>query len=315
MFKAAFASRRGLIPVDAWYEWQTTPEGKKPFAFALHDRTPITLGGIWEGWRPEGTGKVLRTFCLITTTPNAIAAEVHDRMPVSVQQEDWLVWLGEREGDASSLLRPAPDEYVEAWPVSPCSKRVVNNGPGLLKPVFSYRRVKGKHAMSPQKIGLISDTHGLLRPEAVDALRGSDVILHAGDIGKREILIELERLAPVAAIKGNVDKGAWCADVPDTAAVRLAGPTVAYMIHSVADLDVDLEAEGYQFVISGHSHKSGFHWEEGVLFINPGSAGPRRFSLPVTVARLVIDGDDVDVEIVELPVEGRLRSLQRRPSR
>lgn len=133
MFRGAFASRRCLVPVDAWYEWQTTPRGKQPYAFARHDRGPIALAGLWEGWKAEGTGKVLRTFTLVTTTPNRVAAKIHDRMPVVVAPEKWPIWLGEQEGDASELLGPAPDDFVESWPVSPLLNKVANNDPALLK--------------------------------------------------------------------------------------------------------------------------------------------------------------------------------------
>nr|WP_295744933.1 SOS response-associated peptidase [uncultured Acidocella sp.] len=132
MFRSAFASRRCLVPVDAWYEWQATGAGKQPYAFARPDREPIALAGIWEGWKAEGTGKVLRTFTLITTTPNQVAARVHDRMPVVVLREDWPVWLGEEAGQAAQLLRPAPEDFIESWAVSPLLNKVKNNGPALL---------------------------------------------------------------------------------------------------------------------------------------------------------------------------------------
>jgi putative phosphoesterase len=132
-------------------------------------------------------------------------------------------------------------------------------------------------------VGLISDTHGLLRPEALRALEGSDLIIHAGDVGKPEILDELRALAPVVAVRGNVDRDEWAAALPLTAAAE-AGPAVIYVLHDIQQ--VDPVAAGYHVVISGHSHKPSRSKRGGVLYINPGSAGPRRFKLPLTVARL-----------------------------
>jgi putative phosphoesterase len=150
-------------------------------------------------------------------------------------------------------------------------------------------------------VGLISDTHGLLRPEAVEALRGSDFIIHAGDIGDPKVLEGLSRLAPVTAIRGNVDRGAWASALPDTEVLQ-AGDTFIYVVHNVADLDLDPSAAGFRAVVSGHSHSPGQREKEGVLFVNPGSAGPRRFSLPVAVGRLLIDGTSVIAELIELDV-------------
>jgi putative phosphoesterase len=140
------------------------------------------------------------------------------------------------------------------------------------------------------KIGVISDTHGLLRPQAVSALAGVDHILHAGDIGELQILEELRKIAPVTAIRGNVDKSAYFRFLPETDAVELAGKTF-YLIHSVKDLDLKPEAAGFAGVISGHSHKPLTEWKNGVLYFNPGSAGPRRFTLPISLGRLeILDG-------------------------
>ena len=134
-------------------------------------------------------------------------------------------------------------------------------------------------------IGLISDTHGLLRPEALDALQGSDLIIHAGDVGKPEIIDQLRALAPAVAVRGNTDKSDWAAQLPETAIVE-AGPAVIYVIHDIGQLDLDPAAAGFNVVVSGHSHKPGQTERNGVMYVNPGSAGPRRFRLPVTVARL-----------------------------
>jgi uncharacterized protein len=153
--------------------------------------------------------------------------------------------------------------------------------------------------MALLKVGLISDTHGLLRPEAMAALAGSDFIIHAGDIGDPKVLEGLSRLAPVTAIRGNVDRGAWASSLPDTEVLQ-AGDAFIYVVHNVDDLDPG--AAGFQAVVSGHSHSPGQREKDGVLFVNPGSAGPRRFSLPIAAGRLVIDGTQVTAEIIELDV-------------
>jgi len=148
-------------------------------------------------------------------------------------------------------------------------------------------------------LGLISDTHGLLREEAVSALRGSDLILHAGDVGAPEILETLRNLAPVVAVRGNVDTGEWAQALPLKEAIS-AGPAMIYMIHILNDLDMNPAAGGFQIVVSGHSHKPGQSEKDGVIYINPGSAGPRRFYLPVTVARLDLGRRPWKVEFIEL---------------
>jgi putative phosphoesterase len=148
-------------------------------------------------------------------------------------------------------------------------------------------------------IGLISDTHGLLRDEALEALRGSELIIHAGDVGKPEILTALRQLAPVIAVKGNVDTAAWASELPATAIID-AGHATIYILHDVHELDLDPTAAGIQIVVSGHSHKPSHTERSGVLYINPGSAGPRRFQLPVTVARLDLALKPWTVEFVDL---------------
>ena len=148
-------------------------------------------------------------------------------------------------------------------------------------------------------IGVISDTHGLLRPEALAVLRGSDHIIHAGDIGAAGILEQLWLIAPVTAIRGNVDKEAWARTLPQTEVLEVAGISI-YILHDRAQLDLKPEAAGFRVVVSGHSHAPKHEVRSGVLYFNPGSAGPRRFKLPVTIGRLVIDGDDVRPEIVRL---------------
>src|SRR5580704_5670343 len=150
-----------------------------------------------------------------------------------------------------------------------------------------------------QIIGLISDTHGLLRPEALRALEGSDLIIHAGDVGGPEILEELGRLAPVVAVKGNVDTDAWCADLPETA-VAETGSALIYVLHDVKALDMKPVTAGIAMVVSGHSHKPLSEEKEGVLYVNPGSAGPRRFNLPVTVARVDLRQKPWRVDFIDL---------------
>ncbi len=151
------------------------------------------------------------------------------------------------------------------------------------------------------QIGVISDTHGLLRPEAVRALEGSERIVHAGDVGDPEILKELERIAPVSAVRGNVDRGALAQSLPATEVVTVGGVDL-YVLHILEDLDLDPAAAGFAAVIYGHTHKPSSTVRNGVLYLNPGSAGPQRFTLPVTVARLTVHGRRVADEIVELEI-------------
>ena len=149
------------------------------------------------------------------------------------------------------------------------------------------------------RIGAISDTHGLLRPEAIAALRGSDRILHAGDVGDPGILDRLRELAPVTAVRGNVDRGPWAAALPETELVEVAGLSI-YLIHDLGHLDLKPEAAGIRVVIYGHSHQPKIEEKNGVLFFNPGSAGPRRFHLPVSLGKLEIEKGTVRNEIVNL---------------
>ena len=149
-------------------------------------------------------------------------------------------------------------------------------------------------------IGVISDTHGLLRPEALAAMRGVEHILHAGDVGDIAILEKLREIAPVTAIRGNVDVSGPCADLPATDVVELGGK-LFYVVHSVNDLDIDPVAAGVAMVVSGHSHKASVSVRKDVVFFNPGSAGPRRFSLPVTVGFVTVE-DGVEASVMELAV-------------
>jgi uncharacterized protein len=149
-------------------------------------------------------------------------------------------------------------------------------------------------------IGVISDTHGLMRPEALAALRDVEHILHAGDVGDVAILEALQKIAPVTAIRGNVDTSGRCAELPATDAVEL-GDKLFYLVHSVHDLDINPAAAGIAMVVSGHSHKASVKVRDGVVFFNPGSAGPRRFSLPVTVGFVTVE-DGVEASVMELTV-------------
>src|SRR6185369_2138894 len=146
--------------------------------------------------------------------------------------------------------------------------------------------------------GIISDTHGLLRPEALKALQGVDRILHGGDVGNAEVLEALREIAPVVAVRGNNDKGSWADDLPQWEVAELEGVFV-YMIHNLQEMDIS-PSGSFQVVVSGHSHKPSVEERRGVLYINPGSAGPRRFSLPITIALLRVTGDQATAEILEL---------------
>jgi putative phosphoesterase len=158
-------------------------------------------------------------------------------------------------------------------------------------------------------VGVISDTHGLLRPEALDLLRGSEHIIHAGDLGEPEIIPALERIAPVTAIRGNIDKDAWAQRFPETQVVELGGLHF-YVIHDLNALDLNPKAAGFAAVISGHSHQAKQETKDGVLYFNPGSAGPKRFKLPVTLGRLEIADGRLLGKILEirLPVTSAPRS-------
>ena len=148
-------------------------------------------------------------------------------------------------------------------------------------------------------IGVISDTHGLLRPEAVDALRGVSQILHAGDVGAPEVLETLRTIAPVKAVRGNVDLEGWARGLPLNEVVEVDGVSI-YMLHILDELDLKPEAAGFGIVIYGHSHVPKSEVKNGVLYFNPGSAGPQRFKLPVTVGKLVVEHGQVTGEIVDI---------------
>ena len=150
-----------------------------------------------------------------------------------------------------------------------------------------------------RKVGVISDTHGLLRPAAMRALEGCGLIVHAGDVGRVEILHELERIAPVVAVRGNVDTESWAHELPLTAVVQ-PGSVQIYLLHNLEDLDLNPAAAGFQVVVSGHSHKPARFEKAGVLYLNPGSAGPRRFDLPISVAHLDFRARPWKVDFIEL---------------
>jgi uncharacterized protein len=152
---------------------------------------------------------------------------------------------------------------------------------------------------NPKTIGLISDTHGLLRPQALRALEGSDMIVHGGDVGDPEILEALKTLAPVFAVRGNVDRDPWAQSLPETEVIEADSITL-YVLHDVHALDLNPATAGFHVIISGHSHKPTRTEHNGVLFLNPGSAGPRRFDLPVTVALLHLDQAPWKIDFVHL---------------
>jgi hypothetical protein len=153
--------------------------------------------------------------------------------------------------------------------------------------------------VSTMKIGIISDTHGLLRPEAVERLAGVGHIIHAGDIGQSDVISGLRRIAPVTAVRGNVDRGEWAAGYPPTELVKLGG-RFFYVLHNLAELDLDPIAAGIAVVVSGHSHRPKIETVDGVVYLNPGSAGPRRFSLPIALATLDLSGKELRPCIVNL---------------
>jgi putative phosphoesterase len=153
--------------------------------------------------------------------------------------------------------------------------------------------------MSEHLIGVISDTHGLLRPKAASALSGVELIIHAGDIGNPQILEALTRIAPVHAVRGNTDRADWAADLPHTRVVEVGGVLI-YVLHELFTLDLDPAAAGFAAVIFGHSHSPHMERKNGVFYLNPGSAGPRRFTLPVTISLLHIEKNSLRVEFIEL---------------
>lgn len=159
-----------------------------------------------------------------------------------------------------------------------------------------------KKAPATRVVGVLSDTHGLLRPEAIRAFEGVDLIIHAGDVGSEEVIRALEKIAPVKAVRGNVDKGEWARRLPTTETVEV-GRALIYVVHDRTALDLDPRV-GFKAVISGHSHRPSATMREGVLYLNPGSAGPRRFKLPVSVARLYVRGESLEARLIELEPVG-----------
>jgi putative phosphoesterase len=152
---------------------------------------------------------------------------------------------------------------------------------------------------STVRIGIISDTHGLLRPEAVERLAGVHHIIHAGDIGRPEVISALRRIAPTTAVRGNVDRGAWAGRYPLTARVKLGGRSF-HVLHNLAELDLDPAAAGIDVIVSGHSHRPKVETVDGVIYLNPGSAGPRRFSLPIALATVELAGDAIRPSILDV---------------
>jgi uncharacterized protein len=151
------------------------------------------------------------------------------------------------------------------------------------------------------RIGVISDTHGLVRPQALRALAGADLIVHAGDVGSPDVLEALRAVAPVVAVRGNNDRGRWAAALAETEVVETDGRSL-YVLHDLKELDLDPRVAGFDAVIAGHSHQPRIERRDGVLYLNPGSAGPRRFRLPIAIAWLAVEAAGLDAEIVHLDV-------------
>lgn len=161
--------------------------------------------------------------------------------------------------------------------------------------------MSGEQDTVERLIGVISDTHGLVRSEAIDALRGVEMILHAGDVGNAQVLEALNSIAPVVAVRGNNDKGEWADGLPSWEVVGIGAVSI-YMLHDLKEIDISPSGAGFRVVVSGHSHNPSVDERRGVLYVNPGSAGPRRFSLPVSVAHLRVNGEAVHAQVIELPV-------------
>jgi len=199
------------------------------------------------------------------------------------------------------------DARVPSWAspaqISSASRRATSSGklrwPGCAR---RSRQSSGRRRQHVLRIGLISDTHNLLRPQAVSFLRGCDHIVHAGDVTSPTVLRELTALAPVTAVRGNNDKGSWASGLRETELIRFEEIFV-YVIHDVEQLDIEPGGAGVRAVVFGHSHKPSMAERDGVLFINPGSAGPRRFELPVSVAELIVSGSEVSGRTIELVVQ------------
>lgn len=168
-------------------------------------------------------------------------------------------------------------------------------------------RSSSKRTDSSKEIGVISDTHGLVRDEAVAALAGCEIIIHAGDIGGMHVLERLRDIAPTYAVRGNNDRQSWANGIPDRETVTVNGARI-YVLHDISELDVDPQRDGYAAVIFGHSHKPLAEMRDGVLFLNPGSAGPRRFRLPIALARLTVANGALTPQLVDLAVENGQRA-------
>jgi uncharacterized protein len=165
--------------------------------------------------------------------------------------------------------------------------------------MVNYSPMRQEDTTHRQVIGVISDTHGLLRMEAIQAFKGCDLILHAGDVGKPHVLEVLQQTAPVIAVRGNVDRDEWSDRLPETATAEVGGVKF-YLIHDALHLDIDPAAAGYRVVISGHTHKPAITQRSGVIYLNPGSAGPRRFRNPVSAALLFVEEEQVEVKLLNL---------------
>ncbi|QUH25630.1 metallophosphoesterase family protein [Serpentinicella alkaliphila] len=153
--------------------------------------------------------------------------------------------------------------------------------------------------MNKIKVAVISDTHGLVRPQLIEELAGCDLIIHAGDIGSNEVINELEKVAPVRAVRGNVDREEWCLKFPKSDVIEL-GDKYVYLIHNIEDLDIEPTAGGFDIVIYGHSHKPSVEEKKGVIYLNPGSVGPRRFNLPISYAILEVKKNSISQSLITI---------------
>jgi putative phosphoesterase len=189
-----------------------------------------------------------------------------------------------------------------ADPTTPSRRFRLGRLPGKPAPSRQTKR-GGSRQQDLSVIGVISDTHGLVRPEALAALQGSRFIIHAGDLGSEAVFRALEQIAPVYAVRGNNDHGDWAEQIPTTRVVTI-GQLALYVIHDLKELNLEPAAEGFHAVIAGHSHRSLVERRNGVLFLNPGSAGPRRFRLPVTIARLHVRETELEAKVLDLAAWG-----------
>jgi putative phosphoesterase len=210
-------------------------------------------------------------------------------------QRDCKTTLPDLDQPVRRGLVSSPEEYRWLW----LAGKAEPSSAGQVRTSFDKLRTGSAPTRAVALIGVISDTHGLLRPEALAALRGSDYIIHAGDIGDPAILTKLAAIAPVTAIRGNVDREPWASKIPATNVLEVRGVSI-YILHNLKQLDLKPEAAGFGVVVCGHTHVARAEMKNGVLYFNPGSAGPRRFRLPVMIGRLKVKDGEVSSELIEI---------------